>query len=702
MANNRAATLPEFRGVDGEGQGAGPSHRYVLLSAGDRSLYNPLGIRWDEAFAFLYRDFQQHPHAAYVGFYLSYDFNQILKSLPMAKAWLLLTRAGKAIRKPKNKDNYIRSFPVRARAKYGPGPGWEFDMLGFKQLQIRPMVCECRINGESCKHKQLPWMTICDAGPFFQMPFIRLINAKTWEDDPDGSPCTPEEFERISAGKDNRATATYGPEMVSYNILENDILARVMRRLAAGMASIGVRLDKTQWYGPGATASRWLGNNSSIKRRELDELLPEWAFDILRGSYYGGWFEIFSHGFIQGSSYNYDINSAYPSSTAALPCLYHGIWKRGTGNPSIRESEYMLCYATVLGRSNRIGPVPYRRKDGTILRPIRSQGWYWLDEIQAAQRAGLVDTYRVEKWISFTPQCDHKPYAAIADLYEMRRKIGKNSAVGLAIKLIINSIYGKFAQSIGGAPFGNWFYASRITAGCRIQILHAISTHPGGPDSTLMVATDGIVFDSPHPFLPISKKLGEWDETEYHELVLFKPGVYWHKKGLEAVYECKTRGVPRKHFLENIYLAEEIFSNWWITNGMPGYAQRGVTEDGWPILRIPVDFSMTSCLQALMRNKWELGGMVNPTTNLQQDSNPYQKRYNPTWNRKKRRMDSFVYSLEDIESMPYKSREKPEAELDKYGIGMDGAIEEEAGSVMDALRGDKIWDTAGDAGNGAF
>ena len=48
-----------------------------------------------------------------------------------------------------------------------------------------------------------------------------------------------------------------------------------------------------------------------------------WAMEAARMTYYGGWFETFVNGVIPGTSYAYDINSAYPYAISTLPCLLH-------------------------------------------------------------------------------------------------------------------------------------------------------------------------------------------------------------------------------------------------------------------------------------------------------------------------------------------------------------------------------------------
>src|ERR1043165_4447157 len=82
-------TPVNFIGVDGEGISDGDQHRYVLFGVGQAQLEDPMGLRWDTVFDFLYGLYR--PRTAFVGFYLGYDFTQIFKSLPEDRARMLLT-----------------------------------------------------------------------------------------------------------------------------------------------------------------------------------------------------------------------------------------------------------------------------------------------------------------------------------------------------------------------------------------------------------------------------------------------------------------------------------------------------------------------------------------------------------------------------------------------------------------------------------
>src|SRR5690348_11255371 len=249
--------VSEFICIDGEGINVNGEHRYALLGVGKEYIVNEQGITWSEAFEFIYSFYRKS--VAFCGFFLSYDFNQLFKTLPEERAATLLTAEGRAKRKRRGKNP--APWPVECE-------GWEFDLLGMKRLKIRPKTCEClRQRGKKmCKHKPKPWMYICDTGPFFQQAFLSVINPKSWKE----PIVTPEEYAIIERGKLHRSDADkVDSDMIVYNGLENEILARVLGQLDKGFREIGVTLPPSKWFGPGQAAQAWLVSNGVKKTADL-------------------------------------------------------------------------------------------------------------------------------------------------------------------------------------------------------------------------------------------------------------------------------------------------------------------------------------------------------------------------------------------------------------------------------------------------
>lgn len=592
-------------------------HYYVLLSVGDQSFHRSgEQLQFPEIMQFLYTQFQNNDQATYVGYYLGYDFAQWLRTIPDTKAWRLLHNKGIASRSHSNPD-----VPIPWPVTYA---GWDFDILGTKRFKLRPHVRyeerELKIihhhDGTMTERRVHPhkWMYICDSGSYFQTSLMKAIDPKDWN-----TPIvTDDEFAILDEGKKRRDVAQLDDDMIRYNVLENDVLPRLMSQIDQGLRADGIRLSRHKWFGPGQAAQAWLGLAGCPTGEQVREAVPEEVRTAARESYYGGWFEIFIHGVITGETHSYDINSAYPHIIRRLPCLLHGVWKAHTGKLQRDVGDLVLCRASIIGRDDRIGGMPHRRPDGTILRPRRTSGWYWRDELDAARHAGLISKITVHQWFEYIPCACPPPLQSIEDLYLGRLEVGKNTPYGKAKKVVYNSAYGKMAQSIGQPKYSNSIYASRITSGCRTMILNVIATHPDKSAAVAMVATDSVTFLTEHPTINLHEtELGAWDHTVHHNLSLMMPGLYWDDSSRATIREgkapkVKSRGVPAKD-LANII--DEIDHQWEVqreqlTVGIQ--TERIVESDHihWPTVDINIRFAMVSAKLAAAQNRWQDCGRV--------------------------------------------------------------------------------------------
>jgi hypothetical protein len=661
------------------------------LGVGKEYIVNEQGITWQEAFEFIYSHYRKG--AAFCGFFLSYDFNQLFKMLPQERAWMLLSAEGRRKRKRRGKNP--APWPVEC-------DGWEFDLLGMKRLKIRPKVCDhLREKGKPlCKCKQKPWMYICDTGPFFQQAFLSVINPRSWKE----PIVTPAEYELIERGKLNRSDATgVDATMIKYNGLENEILARVLTKVDQGFREIGITLPPSKWFGPGQAAQAWLVSNGVKKSKDLIPHIPEWFLEAARMSYFGGWFEIMMHGIIPGDTHEYDINSAYPYIISELPCLEHGTYSRGEGLPNasdIGPKDLVLIRARVWSKSplshriasdkDYIGAMLHRDRDGNISRPTVTEGWYWWHEFVAAKRARIVQPIprnprselhpTCHEWVKYSP-CDcFPPMRRVISLYLRRQAVGKDTPLGKGAKTSYNSMYGKFAQSVGSPIFGNPIYASLITAGCRTMILNAIAMHPKGKKDVTMVATDAVYFRTAHPTLKIGEGLGEWGYKKRINLCQFKPGVYWDDAARIAANNgdspsFKARGISSRDFASELARIDQQFRDF-------------DPEINWPKVEFETGFSVVTCTQALEWDKWNTAGMVGPKIS-RQSSDPSLKRCKPYWDndvwRTEPHTPELVIDLKnltshwEVESTPYEKRfgiDDPFSweSKEQLGVSPDGTV----------------------------
>lgn len=714
----KPARLLRFIGVDGEGMTVNGEHRYVLFGIGEEQIENPEGLTWRDVFSFAY-DYHSRSKDSrdncYVGFFLGYDFSQIFKTLPEERARMLLTKAGRDART----HRAVVNGTVQPYGRKGMPPhpveydGWQFDILGMKRLRIRPKTCDCEYPSCPCKGKP-SWMYINDVGSFFQSSFLKVINPKGW---PEGTAIvSDEEWDIIQAGKSARSTAVLDEEMRMYNRLENTVLSRVMGTLNTGFHGIGIHLAPSKWFGPGQAAQAWLKNEGVPGREELGSVLPLRMVEAARASYFGGWFEIMMHGVIPGDSHEYDINSAYPSIIAKLPCLLHGTYEHGEGLPPNEPNAYTLVYGRVESpafkstwkwKEQHIGAMLHR-ENGNISRPMVTEGWFWWHELKAAEKAKCIKkldnkhSQKIEKWVRYVP-CDcPPPMANIAGLYQKRLDVGKTSPLGKAAKLVYNSGYGKFAQSEGLNPvFGNAIYASLITAGCRTLILEAIASHPYGRSDVAMVATDAVYFLHPHPTLPISSKLGEWDYQRRTNLTLFKPGVYWDDETRRRINDgenpnFKARGFKASDFTAALGRIDAEFTAWnrltdaeiaALNKGdrsLPGVQAKSKWK--WPSVEFTPTFVMTTALQALQRNKWHLAGSVQTIA----DAKPISQNSDP-WVKRMRLVREDYRGRTVYRSMPHNFKPEPSEPYSKH-FGMEDPWSDEYKAQLGETQEGRIMD----------
>lgn len=408
--------------------GIAHEHIYVLLGVGSKQLWHKDGseLKWHEIFGCLWEQFTSNPkNTVYVGFWLGYDFINWLKykcGMPWDRAAGLLMPTDKTYKsrhKPKQgpplamQINSPKDIPCPMEIRDGGDVWqWQFDILGnLKRFRLRLQPCGCRI--VNCIHvKNMPWMFICDAASFFQGAFMDVINPRDWI-----TPIvTDEEWEILKAGKDAREDATLDDDMRRYNLLENDVLSRVIAQLNEGFKAIGIHLARDEWFSPGQPASKWMKNRAP-KYKNLRDTLPAGLLDNARDSYMAGWWHVSMVGHGPHITYLTDINSAYPDVYARLPCLgieakdgfeSHGRWfymdyakDKWMGNHwmpariredmdvDIRAGELALVHAHVKGSDPYLGSMLHRNKEGRIARPNQTAGWYWYHELEPLKRLAL-------------------------------------------------------------------------------------------------------------------------------------------------------------------------------------------------------------------------------------------------------------------------------------------------------------------------
>lgn len=494
-------------GLDGEGMGRNP-HRYTLLAWSDSSgsnsahIQDAKGLSTFRCLGFLTQTLSGA--ARPYGFFLSYDWTMILKDLPNRELFFLFRPQYRA--RPKNEGGGFS--PVRWR---NFELHWIAGMMRVRNTRTRKAV------------------TIWDVGRFFQCTFVDAL--EKW------GVGTAEEWERIRAMKARRSEfqASEARQIREYCLSECRQLAQLVTELNAAHEQAGLRLRS--WHGPGSTASVGLRMMGIQKKRGE---IPEPVRVAAQHAFFGGRFEHSRLGVVKGPIHGADIISAYPAACLGLPCLEHGRWERVTRARALDACAHAVVKFRLRRVSQRFAwaPLPCRLPDGSIVFPRQgASGWVWRDEFLMA-RAHWPNVEFLEAWCLYT-DCSCHPFERVLEWFNERRRIGK-SGRGIVLKLFLNSLYGKLAQCVGAAPFTSRVWAGIITSSTRAKLLHAIAQRA---ESILAVATDG-VYSTRKLDLAESTELGDWERSEYGEITLVRPGIYWTDETVRA------RGVGRKHLFE--------------------------------------------------------------------------------------------------------------------------------------------------------
>ena len=185
--------------------------------------------------------------------------------------------------------------------------------------------------------------------------------------------------------------------------------------------------------------------------------------------------------------------------------------------------------------------VPHRTAWGGIYYPEWCDGWYWGVELPKGMPC-------LERWI---PEGEHVyPFAFVNEMYARRAKLkADGKPEQLALKLALNSLYGKLAQSKGANWNGKkWekptyhqpLWAGYITAVTRSLIQQAMKE----AGENLVAGETDAVFTTQPLTLELGTELGLWDETRYEGIKYIQSGV--HMTLNDGEWSYKTRGLTMK------------------------------------------------------------------------------------------------------------------------------------------------------------
>lgn len=496
LARRDLAERP-FIGWDGEGYTTEDGrHHYMLFgsSTGDEISGESLGTR--ECLDLLLEVESRNPDSFHVIFAGNYDVNMILKDVP---------------------TSYLRRLKETGMVRW---EGYSIGYIKSKMFRVKRGTVS---------------VTLYDVFTFFATSFVKALEEYIGAED--------EDVARIRSGKSQRSSFGYSDldSVREYFRSELRYLVRLCETLRSYLTTAGIRLHK--WHGPGAVASAVL-KSKKLKRIPLIEEVATAA----QHAYTGGRFEQFKIGTYEGPVWQYDIRSAYPSAIATLPRLGND-WRHVEAPRDVQAfALYRVMYESDKRCVGLPHPFAWRHRNGAVFYPPMHGGtWVWGIELQSAIRHAPGKIRILEGWEY--DDTGERPYAWIAEMYQQRADWkAEGNAAQLALKLAMNSIYGKLAQQVGwrlrdGVPvlpsFHQLEYAGYITAHARAQLYGAMMQCP---DALIATETDAVYSMKPLELVE-GTGLGEWEAKKYDGVIYVQSGLYFSRDG--EAWKHRTRGFGR-------------------------------------------------------------------------------------------------------------------------------------------------------------
>jgi hypothetical protein len=485
----------EIVAVDGEGFNLSDgSHDYVMLGIShEKSLIDLGGLQTAKTLRYLFSHLSsENLNVIYGG---SYDFNMWLKGIDRET----LAEIYNANFLSKGVD--VHGFTV----KWQKGKGFSIEKDG------RLVV-------------------INDVVSFFQCPFVQAC-----DDYLQDSPLWQANRDLVIREKAKRGDFDVSQlaEIDEYNQLELQLLVELVTELRVRLNKVNLR--PRRWNGPGAIASA-LFTREKVKQHLAT--VPTPVATAGRFAYFGGRFEMLKYGAVQQKVYEYDINSAYPAALSRVPSLRDGLWSHSDGD--IHDDDaFALYHVRYAGtRSDIPGPVGVRGSTGNVSYPLKADAWIWTPELLTLKKycdvvEGAIFEV-VEVW-HFKPADMTRPFAFVPALFEQRRILkAAGDGAQIALKLALNSMYGKLAQQVGWIPgtpsapmrippYHQLEWAGYVTSWTRAKVLEAALENL---EAIIAFETDALFSTEPLN-VTIGTGLGEWELTEFDSLTYVQSGHYY-------------------------------------------------------------------------------------------------------------------------------------------------------------------------------
>lgn len=353
--------------------------------------------------------------------------------------------------------------------------------------------------------------------------------------------------------------------IISYCKKDAELCERLFDIVKEQFQLIGVEFEKP--ISPGTLALRKF-------RHRMKSPLTSWQNDFYQKIYLGGRIEVFKRGYFENARI-YDINSAYPYALSQF-INPHDCIPMDTGKFS-RDAKYGIYDIQVyIPLELHASPIPFDiQNKGFFSIPIVYPCGIYRLKVDFYTMKLLEDLNYVDKiyWSrEFFSVNNEIWFPEITTLYKERKK---RNEIAIAVKLLLNALYGKFAErrymivndiepsaeslyfrgkfwttSRWHTDHTNFLVAAHITGYIRAHLYRLMQQ--AGFTNVIQVHTDSLHVTSGAPSLPVSDELGGLKlEAKPKRLVIVGTGIYAYET--ETGWTNKFRG-----FMTRVNLYEQL------------------------------------------------------------------------------------------------------------------------------------------------
>ncbi len=291
-------------------------------------------------------------------------------------------------------------------------------------------------------------------------------------------------LDRRRIGEEEGYYETHREKIIEYCIDDALLTAQLFKRTIEGYEKIGFKFPQKP-YSEASIFKEYINPKWDREKEYAISYQNSSYFSYFYNAYRGGLFQTWNIGRYD-NLYDIDINSAYPY---VISNLYSVVDSEITND--LENSDYK--FYKILARPNRFLPLKHQK------RLYYGHSTHSFEFFVTEWDLKLMDLFHYDYKILNSIGIKTKKKLLLPELkeiykkkFEIKQKYGSESVEYYNIKIMLNSGYGVFAQSVPNfTQFSNFIYASYITAYTRYMIGNFVKINP---DKVIAISTDGILF----------------------------------------------------------------------------------------------------------------------------------------------------------------------------------------------------------------